>query len=75
MKKQQYKLRKEQAQAVCAMLKPRYKAAICHFDPTAVEVVGITDKQHSALCRELHCSGHYSEILRMGVLTNFGMYK
>lgn len=75
MKKQQYELRIEQAQVVCAMLKPRYKAQICHFDPTAVEVVGITDKEHSALCRKLHCSGHYSEILHTGFLTNFGEYE
>ena len=75
METKNYEARKEQAQAVCTSLKSRYKTSICHFDPTTVEVIGITDKQLAALCRELHCSGHYSEIMLTGFLTNFGEYK
>lgn len=68
-------IRKQQARLVCTQLSSRYKTAICNFDPTAVMVIGITDNQHSELCKKLKCSGHYSEKSETGFLTNFGEYK
>ena len=72
---EKYKERIEQARMICAQLIPQYNASICDFDPTTVIVFNITDKQHSALCRKMCCSGFYSEACHAGFLTNFGYYK
>lgn len=70
-----YEERKEQAQEVCAMLKPQYETRIYLFDPTAVAVIGINYEQHCDLCAKLHCSGSYSEITHTGFILNFGKYE
>ena len=44
-------------------------------DHAAITVFGITEKQFSALCGELHCSGTYNEERQTAILTNFGVYK
>ena len=75
METERYKLRKEQAQNICALLKSSYNASICEYDPTTVVVAGITDKQHTDLCRELKCSGFYSDETQTGFFTNFSEYK
>ncbi len=70
-----YNKRVATTQAVCARLAEEYNASICSFDRTAIAIKGMTDKQHTELCKKLHCSGHYSEKSQTGFLTNFGEYK
>ena len=71
MKNQKHDDKTTRAYAVLAQLETRYRVRIC----TAIVVSGITEKQLSALCRRLHCSGMYNDTGRFGIITNFGEYK
>ena len=75
MKKQTPAHKTTRAYAVLAQLETRYRVRICEHDRTAIVVSGITEKQLSALCRRLHCSGMYNDTGRFGIITNFGEYK
>ena len=75
MKKQKPADKTTRAYAVLAQLETRYRVRICEHDRTAIVVSGITEKQLSALCRRLHCSGMYNDTGRFGIITNFGEYK
>ena len=67
--------RKRKTYEVFNRLKTKYQVDICRFDHAAITVFGITEKQFSALCGELHCSGTYNEERQTAILTNFGVYK
>ena len=54
-------------------LSKKYKVEVSHYDKTAL-VVYCTDKEHTLICKQLKCSGIYSEILNAGIITNFGVY-
>ncbi len=73
--KKQLNEREQRAYGVVSLLKAKYKVEVCPFDRTAIIVSPITEKQFSALCRELHCSGTYNEERQTAILTNFGMYR
>lgn len=75
MKNQKHDYKTTRVYAVLAQLKTRYKVRICEHDHTAIVVSGITEKQLSALCRRLYCSGMYNDTGRFGIITNFGEYK
>ena len=67
--------KKENTKRVCAFLAGKYNVKICDYDKTAIIVAYITEKQLAELCRELNCSGYYSDIAGKGIITNFGEYK
>lgn len=75
MKNRQHNEKTVRANAVLAQLETQYRVRICEHDHTAIVVSGITEKQLSALCRRLHCSGMYNNTGRFGIITNFGEYK
>ena len=58
--------RKRKTYEVFNRLKTKYQVDICRFDHAAITVFGITEKQFSALCGELHLSLiHISEPTRL----------
>ena len=75
MKTQKQNDKTARAYAVLAQLETRYRVRICEHDHTAIVVSDITEKQLSALCRRLRCSGMYNDTGRFGIITNFGEYK
>lgn len=71
---EKYKQRIETAQIVCTDLSKKFQTSICAYDRTAVLIGNITEKQLEKICKELHCSGIYSEPMQSGIITNFGLY-
>jgi hypothetical protein len=56
----EYSQKIEQAQISRALLSKKYSMEICPYDRTAI-MVACTKKQLDLICRQLHCSGIYSE--------------
>jgi hypothetical protein len=69
-----YSQRVELVKANCAFFSKNYSVAICPYDSTAL-MVACTEKQLELICRQLHCSGIYSEKSGTGIITSFGQYK
>jgi hypothetical protein len=71
---EKYNQRIELAEINRALLSGKYSVEICPYDQTALTVV-CTEKQLDAICRQLQCSGIYSEKTEVGIITNFGQYQ
>jgi phage-related protein len=69
----EYKKRLDAAIIYRAILSEKYRVDFCPYDKTAL-VVGCTENELALICRELKCSGIYSDILKRGIITNFGYY-
>jgi hypothetical protein len=69
-----YSQRIELAKVNCAFLSKSHSVKICHYGNTAL-MVACTEKQLELICRQLHCSGIYSEKSGTGIITGFGQYK
>jgi aromatic ring-cleaving dioxygenase len=71
---EEYSQRINVAERNRALLSKKYEATICPYDRTAL-MVACNEKQFDTICRELHCSGIYSEKKGAGIIINFGEYK
>jgi aromatic ring-cleaving dioxygenase len=71
---EQYSRRIEAAERNRVLLSGKYEVEICPYDRTVLTVV-CTEKQLDAICRQLQCSGIYSERKGVGIITNFGEHK
>jgi phage-related protein len=69
-----YNQRMETAKKLCAVLAKKYRVEICSYDKTALAVC-CTENELVLICKQLKCSGIYSEISKTAIITNFGVYK
>jgi len=71
---QNYQNRVEAVLVNRAILAQKYRVENCIYDKTAL-TVQCTEKEFERICRELKCSGIYSEKAKTAIVTNFGYYK